>query len=79
MGNLKKYTQVFKDTFSVSEDALEQGYEMEDNELWDSVGHITLIANLETAFGIEIDIADMAEVISYEKGKEVLARYGVAF
>jgi len=36
-------------------------------EGWDSVASVTLIATIEEEFGIELDIQDLAELISFEK------------
>ena len=48
--------------------------------LWDSVGHMSLIANLEEAFDIMMEMDDIIDLSSYEKGKEILSdNYGIAF
>jgi acyl carrier protein len=36
-------------------------------EGWDSVASVTLVATIEEEFGIELDIQDLAELISFEK------------
>ena len=48
-------------------------------ETWDSVGHMSLIAALEDAFGIVLDVDDIIDFSSFEKGKEILGKYDVAF
>ena len=49
-------------------------------ELWDSVGHMTLVANLEDAFDIMMETDDIIDLSSYEKGQEILANnYGIVF
>ena len=45
--------------------------------LWDSIGHMDLVGELEEAFDIHMDTPDVLDFTSYEKGKEVLGRYGV--
>lgn len=45
---------------------------------WDSLGHMDLIADLEEAFDIHLNTADVMDFSSYEKGKEVLKKYGVS-
>jgi len=77
MSNLEIYDNVFMQTFMVDIDRLHNDFKMTDNELWDSVGHVSLIAGLEDAFHITIDIEDMAEIISYEDGKSVLKKYQI--
>lgn len=44
---------------------------------WDSMRHIDLVTDLEETFMIQLDTVDMLDLSSYEKGKEILAKYGV--
>jgi len=46
-------------------------------ELWDSVGHMQLIAALEDAFDIMLDTDDIIDFSSYEVGIEILKKYEV--
>jgi len=45
--------------------------------LWDSVGHMGLIAGLEETFNIMIETDDIIEFNSYKKGFEILKKYGI--
>lgn len=76
MSNLEKYNEIFKETLNVSDDML-VGLKYQDVKEWDSVGHISLISELEDAFDIMIDTDDVVDFSSYEKGKEILAKYDV--
>lgn len=76
MSNLEKYNEIFKETLNVSDDML-VGLKYQDIKEWDSVGHISLISELEDAFDIMIDTDDVVDFSSYEKGKEILAKYDV--
>ena len=76
MNNLEKYNNAFKEAFSVEESALPT-LKYQDIQAWDSIGHMALIANLETAFDIMMDTDDIIDFSSYEKGKEVLKKYDV--
>ena len=78
MNNIEKYNNAFMETFEISEEQL-QGLEYQSIALWDSVGHMSLIAALEDAFDIMMDTDDIIDFNSYEKGKEILAKpdYGV--
>lgn len=78
MNNLEKYNKVFCDTLQISEDQL-KSLEYQGVELWDSVGHMTLMAALEDAFDIMMDTDDIVDFSSYEKGKEILNKYDVEF
>lgn len=77
MTNLEKYNNVFCENLNVNEDQL-AGLKYQGVELWDSVGHMTLVAALEDAFDIMLDTDDIIDLSSYEKGKEILKKYGVA-
>lgn len=77
MSNLEKYNQAFCQAFELTEDKL-PGLQYQQVELWDSVGHMTLVANLEDAFDIMMETDDIIDLSSYEKGKEILAKnYGI--
>ena len=45
--------------------------------LWDSSAHMDLMGDMEETFKISIGTADVLDFSSYEKGKEILAKYGV--
>ena len=72
--NLKTYEQIFTETFSVNKDALEK-LEYNQIEQWDSIGHMTLISELEDKFGISMETDDIIDFSSYKKGKEILKKY----
>jgi acyl carrier protein len=48
-------------------------------EPWDSVGHMTLVAEIETAFDLMLDTDDIIAMSSFGKAVEILGRYGVSF
>ena len=76
MTNLEKYNNVFCENLNVTVDQL-AGLKYQGVELWDSVGHMTLVAALEDAFDIMMDTDDIIDLSSYEKGKEILKKYDV--
>lgn len=79
MANLEKYNKAFCESFEITEDKLD-GLKYQDIELWDSVGHMTLVANLEDAFDIMMETDDIIDLSSYKKGKEILTKnYNVEF
>ena len=79
MTNLEKYNKSFMDIFNLEESQL-NGLKYQEIKEWDSVGHMSLIADLEDAFEIELDTDDIIDLSSYEKGKEILSsKYDVAF
>jgi len=79
MNNLEQYNQIFKEAFNV-EDSQLAGLTYQSVPLWDSVGHMNLIAELEDAFDIMMEIDDIIDFSSYEKGMEILSKkYNVQF
>jgi len=76
MTNLEKYENAFTETFEIGKDKL-AALEYQAIPQWDSVGHMTLMAALEDAFDIMLDTDDIIDFSSFEKGKEILKKYGV--
>lgn len=76
MKNLKLYNQAFMESFDITEEEL-PGLEYQAIENWDSVGHMGLITALEDAFDIMMETDDIIDFSSYEKGKEILFKYGI--
>lgn len=78
MENLEKYNKAFIDVFGAKTEELNENYGKDTVDEWDSVHQLSLIAELEEAFDIMFDPEDIMEMTSYAKGKELLAKYGVA-
>lgn len=79
MTNNEKYEQVFVDCFSVDKSVLNDEFVYQSIPEWDSVGHMSMIAALEEAFDIMLETDDIIDFSSYPKGREILAKYNVAF
>ena len=77
MTNREKYNQVFIDCFSVTEDILNEDFVYQCIPAWDSVGHMGLIAALEEAFGIMMDMDDIVDFASYTVGIEKLKNHDI--
>ena len=76
MTNLEKYNEAFISSFNVEETALAT-LEYQGVKEWDSIGHMSLVSELEDAFDIEMETDDIVDFSSYEKGKEIMKKYGV--
>ena len=46
---------------------------------WDSVAHMALVAELESAFDIMLDTDDILAMSTVAKAREILQKYDVAF
>ena len=44
---------------------------------WDSIGHMTLMSELEEGFNISIDTDDIIDFSSFKKGIQILKKYKI--
>ena len=77
MTTLKKYKQIFVKVFSIKDTKKIENLKYQDVEEWDSIGHMTLMSELENAFNISIETDDIVDFSSYKKGQEILEKYKV--
>ena len=71
----KKYDLAFMSAFNIDEDKLGSDLIYESIDEWDSIGHMSLIAELEDAFEISMEMDDIIDFSSYDKGKKILEKY----
>ena len=71
----EKYDRAFINAFSIIGETVGPDLKYESIPEWDSVGHMALIAELEDAFNISMEMDDIIDFSSYEKGKELLKKY----
>lgn len=71
----KKYDSAFISAFNIDEEKLGDDLKYESIQEWDSIGHMSLIAELEDVFEISMEMDDILEFSSYEKGKKILEKY----
>lgn len=76
MSNLDKYSKVFIKTFSIDKSKLKK-LKYQSIPEWDSVGHMTMIGSLEDTFKITLDMDDIIDFSSFEKGKKILKKYKI--
>ena len=77
MTNLEKYEKAFVESFEIDKTQIGAELVYQSVPLWDSVGHMGLIAALEDEFDIMLEMDDVVNFGSYDIGKEILAKYGV--
>lgn len=76
MTNREKYDHIFFSVFGVQqEDLLKLSFKKTPE--WDSVGHMGLISDLEEKFNILMEAEDIFGFTTYEKGEEILRKYGI--
>jgi acyl carrier protein len=59
---LPKVQEAFKATFDIDPQLVSMETTASDIPEWDSVGHLSLGANLEETFGISLDVDDLMEM-----------------
>ena len=76
MTNRERYDKIMRENLRVKQEEL-PGLKYRSIPSWDSIGHMDLMSAMEEAFGISMDTADVLDFSTYEKGMEILAKYGV--
>jgi|TARA_Y100000992_G_C21238137_1_gene479258 acyl carrier protein len=76
LSNLDKYSKVFIKTFSIDKSKLKK-LKYQSIPEWDSVGHMTMVGSLEDTFKITLDMDDIIDFSSFEKGKKILKKYKI--
>lgn len=76
-GNKEKYDNAFKEAFKINDDLLNEKLTYQSISTWDSVGHMSLIASLEQAFDITMEMDDIVDLSSYHTGIKMIKKYGV--
>jgi acyl carrier protein len=77
MNNLEKLNNIFCEVFSVEPSALNEGFNKDNIDGWDSVRQLSLTSSVEDEFEIMLDAEDILEFTSYEKVKTILAKYEI--
>jgi hypothetical protein len=76
MTNLEKYEKLFMDTFKLTKKQL-PGLKYRGIKQWDSMGHMALMEEMEDTFDITMETPDILAFSSFEKGMDILKKYGV--
>ena len=77
MKNKNKYIEIFIKSFSMDEKKFNEKIKYNDIPEWDSIGHMTLMSDLEEGFNISIDTDDIIDFSSFKKGIQILKKYKI--
>jgi acyl carrier protein len=77
MTNIEKYKKTFLESLAIDQKSLTEELKYNDIPEWDSIGHMTLMSNLEEEFSINIETDDIVDFSSYKKGIEILKKYKI--
>ncbi|MCD6048121.1 MAG: acyl carrier protein [Gammaproteobacteria bacterium] len=75
--NEQRLKEVFSRVFSVPVETINDDvkYRETKNFTWDSIMHMSLIAEIENEFGIMLETDDVIDMSSFLKAKEIVAKY----
>ena len=74
---MKKYKKIFQESLSIDNKTFNKNLKYNDIPEWDSIGHMTLMSDLEEGFNISIDTDDIIDFSSFKKGIQILKKYKV--
>tara|TARA_B110000027_G_C15847941_1_gene181344 strand:+ start:73 stop:309 length:237 start_codon:yes stop_codon:yes gene_type:complete len=77
MKNKKKYIEIFTKSFSMDVKKFDEKIKYNDIPEWDSIGHMTLMSELEEGFEISIETDDIIDFSSFKKGIQILKKYKI--
>ena len=77
MTNLEKYKSAFVSSLSIDAKLLESNLEYNTINEWDSIGHMSLISELENQFSITMETDDIIDFSSFDKGIDILKKYKI--
>lgn len=77
MTNLEKLNKIFCEVFSVDSSALNDTFNKDNIDGWDSVHQLSLTSSVEDEFDIMLDAEDILEFTSYNQVKTILAKYEI--
>ncbi|GAB1689104.1 acyl carrier protein [Krasilnikovia sp. M28-CT-15] len=79
MIELQRLRDVFRTALDLPAGAVVDELHYQDNEKWDSLAHMSLIAALEDEFSVMIDTEDVINMSSFAEAMRILGKYGVDF
>ena len=68
---------IFANALGIKEEMVQDSLEYNTITEWDSIAHMTLIAELEEAYDIMFETEDIIDMSSFLKVKEILSKYDV--
>jgi acyl carrier protein len=78
MKNLEIIQNIFTNSLGVELNQLEK-LKYNDVPSWDSIGHMSLMTEIEDAFDIFLEVDDIINFSSFKAGLEILKKYNVEF
>ena len=77
--NKEKLRTCFSRTLGIPMERVTDDLAYNTIEEWDSVGHMALVADIESAFDVMLDTDDILNLSSVGEAVKILGRLGVSF
>ena len=77
MRPIDRLTRAFIEGLGISAETDVVKLEYRGIDEWDSVAHMQLITEIETAFDIMLDTEDVIGMSSFTRAREILRKYGI--
>lgn len=77
MTELQRLREAFRTSLDLPPDADVDELHYADNEKWDSLAHMSLVAAIEDEFSVMIDTDDVIDMSSFHEATRILGKYGV--
>lgn len=75
----KKLQDCFVNALGINIDIVQDSLEYNSIPEWDSVGHMSLVAELEDCFDIMLDTDDIIDMSSVSKAVDIIKKYDIDF
>jgi acyl carrier protein len=75
----QKLKECFASALGINKDLVLNSLQYNSIPEWDSVGHMSLVAELEDCFDIMLDTDDIIDMSSLAKAKDILKKYNIDF
>jgi acyl carrier protein len=79
MNNEQKLREIFAEALQINIERVTDDLSYNSIPEWDSIAHMTLIAEVDNVFDTMLDTDDVLDMNSYAKAKEILVKYDIQF
>ncbi|MBO3743731.1 acyl carrier protein [Actinoplanes flavus] len=77
MTELQRLRAAFRTALNLPADAPVDDLRYQDNEKWDSLAHMSLVATIEDEFSVMLDTDDVINMSGFAEAVRILGEYGV--
>lgn len=73
----QKLKEVFANALEIDISQVSNELAYQSVDTWDSIGHMALVAAIDSAFAIMLDTEDVIALSSFAKAKDILKKYEI--